>query len=164
MALMDTKEHVNDDIIDITLPVKPKKSFRIDGDNNRILELDTSDINVITRMETALPKLNKLASEASKELTEDVTDEDSDVSLMKGTSETLKKIDADMRDLIDEIFDSNVSEMCAPVANLYSPYNGKFLFEHIIETIGNLYTENISKEFEKISDRVNKHTKKYVRK
>ena len=45
---------------------------------------------------------------------------------------------------------------------MYDPINGKFRYEHIIDTLSGLYTEDISKGMKKISTRVKKHTDKYT--
>ena len=47
------------DVIDIKLAVE-KQKIRIDGDDNRIIELDTSDLSVLTRLNEYYPKLKEL--------------------------------------------------------------------------------------------------------
>ena len=164
MALADTldKNTVNDDIIDIVIPEVQKKRFRIDGDNDRILELDVSDMSIITRLDDTYKKLTELMKDAADALVDDEETEGSEV--ITKTSEALKDIDAKMRNLIDNLFESNVSEVCAPSGSMYDLYNGKYRFEHILEVLFSLYEENITKEYEKLKSRVSKHTDKYVRK
>lgn len=153
------------DITDINLSGIRKKRFRIDGDNDRILELNTSDLNIIVRLREAYPQLVELSNEAFKKWPE-TTPEDEEVDFMSdpnitATVELLKETDAKMRELIDYIFDSNVSEVCAPNGSMYDPINGKLRYEHIIECMSNLYETNITSEVKKISKRVEKHTDKY---
>ena len=64
---------------------------------------------------------------------------------------------------MDYIFNSNVSELCAPDGSMYDPINGKFRFEHIIDTLAALYETDVSGEMNKLANRVKKHTDKYVR-
>ncbi len=161
MALTEEKAPEVTDVIDIDLSPIRKKRFRIDGDNNRILYLDTSDVNIVSRMREILPKLSKLANEAAEKLSVNV--EDTEESLAQ-TADTLKEIDAKMRVLIDELFDSNVSEVCAQGVNLFSPHDGKFTYEHIIDVIGNLYTDNIAREMDKLNSRISKYTAQYKNK
>jgi hypothetical protein len=66
-----------------------------------------------------------------------------------------------MRDLMDYIFDSNVSEICAPSGSMYDPINGQFRFEHIINILAGLYETDIESELTSIAKRVQKHTNKY---
>lgn len=158
MALLD---ETRNDIQDIDLSETRRKRFRIDGDNDRILELNTSDMGIIKRLNDLLPKLKSLQTDAAKELV--FGDEMSDEDGMRVASDVLTRIDSDMRDIVDEIFDSNVSEVCAPEGSMYDPFNGKFRYEHIIETLVKLYEDNIKKETQKVAERVNKHTDKYTR-
>lgn len=158
---------IDNTIIDVDLSALRKKRFRIDGDDNRILELNTSDLNIIPRLREAYPKLNTLAKDAMK----DWPEEESKVESAEGEltdefktmADILQKIDAEMRELIDYIFDSNVSEICAPSGSMYDPINGGFRFEHIVATLSNLYSTDINAEMTKISTKVHKHTDKYIK-
>ena len=163
MAVTDTLENkVNDDIIDIVIPEVRKQRFRIDGDNARILELDVSDMSIITRLDNTYRKLTALMEEVANNL--DVSDDDTGIEIIEKTSDSLQTIDTKMRNLIDELFGTNVSEVCVPSGSMYDLYNGKYRFEHILEVLFGLYEDNITKEYEKLKSRVSKHTDKYTRK
>ena len=56
---------VDDNVVDLDLSVIRKKRFRVDGDNNRILELNTSDVGIVSRLNEVYPKLQKLAQDAA---------------------------------------------------------------------------------------------------
>jgi hypothetical protein len=154
------------DVTDISLSIVRKKRFRIDGDDSRIIELNTSDLNILARLKEAYPKLVTLAEEAFKNLPEvDGTAEDYNFASDEATATlvtTLTEADKKMRELIDYIFDSNVSELCAPSGSMYDPINGAFRFEHIISTLSALYEADISSEMGTIARRVKKHTDKYT--
>lgn len=146
---------------DIDLSATRKKRFRIDGDNNRYLELNTSDMSIVTRLDNLYPKLEKLSQEASiKQL--DKQEADSEKALSK-ISQALIKIDVQMRGILDEIFDSNVSEICAPSGSMFDPFNGEFRFEHIIDVLTKLYENNLNTEFKKMAAKVKKRTAKYTK-
>lgn len=146
---------------DIDLSVTRKKRFRIDGDNNRYLELNTSDMGIITRLDNLYPKLQKLSQDAAvKQLDKEEADNDKTISKI---SQALTKIDTEMRQIIDEIFDSNVSETCAPSGSMFDPFNGTFRFEHIIDVITKLYENNLNTEYKKMSARMKKRTSKYTK-
>lgn len=152
-------------VVDISLDVIRKKRFRIDKDDNRILELNTSDLNILSRLKEAYPKLTELATNAFKDLPDvNGSAEDYDFMTDAATAEvinTLKDADKRMRELMDYIFNSNVSEVCAPDGSMYDPINGKFRFEHIIDTLTELYETGVSTEMTNLSNRVRKHTDKY---
>ena len=156
---------VQDDIIDVKFDAIKKKKFRIEGDNNRILELDTSDLSVLNRIEDSYEKLVdlerkasllKVQSEGSEDATLDEAVERSNIS------QTLREIDAEMRDIMDFIFDADVSAKCAPSGSMFDPYNGEFRYEHILNTLTKLYETNFDKEVALIKKRINKHTDKYT--
>ena len=155
-------------ITDIDLSVIEKKRFRIDGDDNRILELNTSDLNIIARLKDSYPKLMNLTQEAVKKFPEDGIDPESidlaNPDTLVPITEFLSDIDTEMRELIDYIFDSNVSEVCAPSGSMYDPINGQFRFEHIIDCLSKLYESDIQGEAKQISTRIKKHTDKYTKK
>ena len=66
MKVNPTPNTVNNNIIDLDLSVTQKKKFRFDKDDNRILELNVSDMNIIGRISETYPKLNELNEKASK--------------------------------------------------------------------------------------------------
>ena len=150
-------------LIDISLEPIRKKKFRIDGDNSRILELNPSDLGIISRYKEVYPKLEALGKKIEEEMPEELEDE-SDIDSITKTADFLADIDKDMRDCVDYIFDSNVSEICVPNGTMYDPFAGKLRFEHIIEVLITLYEDTITKEFKKTQNRVKKYTNKYVKK
>ena len=164
---MGASNNTTNDIVDISLSGARKKKIRIDGDDNRILELNTSDLNLLVRLREVYPQLNALSKDAFSNWPQETFSEDtdfmSDPNVSKAT-EILKETDGKMRDLIDYIFDSNVSEVCAPSGNMYDPVGGKLRYEHIVECLSSLYEKDISLEMKKISKRVQKHTDKYTQK
>ena len=149
------------EIQDISMTSISKQKFRINGDNRYIIELDVHDLGITSRLSDAYPKLVDAVKEAQQKVTS--IDEASDEALMQ-ISTTLVEIDKKMRDLIDYIFDSPVSAVCAPSGTLYDPVNGQFKFEIILSALLGLYTANINSEFKKMQDNVSKHTNKYTKK
>lgn len=154
---------VTDDIQDIDLSIIKKKRFRINGDNNRILELNTSDLNIISRLTSAYDRLQGYMTEVGKVLSE-LPDDEITQETEKIASEQLAKIDAKMRKELDYIFDAPVSEVCDDGGSMYDPFEGAFKFEHIIEAVLKLYERNLDKEFNKIRKRVSTKTSKYTKK
>lgn len=138
------------DFIDIDLSATRKKRFRVDKDNDRILELNTSDMMIISRLKEVYPKLQELALNVGGDLE------------LEEMGDKLVEIDKEMRKYLDYIFDSNVSEVCAPDGSLYDLFDGSYRFEHIINTLGALYESNLDGELKKMEARVKKHTDKYI--
>ena len=141
-----------------------KKAYRLDGDNKRIILLDTSDMNILVRLEETYPEIQKLAIEAGERIVASKDIEDEDKSPLTDMSEILKDIDKKMREKLNYIFASDIADICEPTGNMYDPIGGEFRFEHIIDVLTTLYANNITAEFKKMQERVKKHTAKYVNK
>ena len=145
-----------------------KKSFSIDGDINRIIQIDTSDLNVTVRLEEVYTDLLKLAIDATDRMAsvkDNKEEEDDDAELkspLSDYSEILKDIDKQMREKVDYIFDSPVSDICVPSGNMYSIVGGEFNFERVVDALITLYANDIASEFKKMQSRVKKHTDKYT--
>ena len=151
------------DVVDISIPAIKKKSYSING--NKPVEINTSDVGIIQRLEKTYSKLDDLAKKASMELADSIeTGEQSEFDEVVKASKVLQKIDTEMRKLIDEIFNAPVSEACTPVGqgSMFDPLNGEFRFEHIIRGVAGLYESNLTDEFNKVSARMKKHTGKYT--
>lgn len=146
----------SNNIIDIDLSVTRKKRFRIDGDDSRIIELNTSDMTILNRLDESERRLKALAESANVDLTGDDETDGAVVTRLLAT-------DKEMRDIIDYLFDSPVADICAPDGSMYDPFNGKYRFEHILETLFTLYEQNISDEIKKMRKNVRKHTDKYTK-
>ena len=148
-----------DVIEDIDLSVTHKKRFRIDGDSSKIIELNTSDMGIVMRLQEVYPKLTKLAEDAAANIEVD----DEGHTDLETSAKVLKKIDEKMREYMDYLFDSSISEKCVDGGTMWDPFNGKFRFEHIIERLAKLYGDNFRKEFNGLSRRMKKHTAKYTK-
>ena len=147
------------EIIDIKM-VSPKKTYRINGDNSKVIELNPTDINVVIRAKEVYSKLNNLAQRAGSLLV-DQEEATTDKGLAK-IAKALSDLDKEMRDMIDYLFDSKVSDVLASDINMYSPVNGEFWFEHCIEVLSSLYENNFNSELRKMKANVNKQVSKYI--
>lgn len=152
---------LNTPVVDVDLSATSKKTFMIklgEGDI-RPLKLDPSDLLFIKRLNEIYPKLQKRTEEAMAEF--DIDEDKTTEEILSKTSDVLTQIDADMRKAMDEIFDTNVSEVCAPSGSMYDLFNGEFRFEHIIRALSKLYENNMSAEANKTMAKLKKHTAKY---
>lgn len=149
------------EITDVDLGFVDRRKFRFNGDFNRILELNVSDMNIYSRYTQAYPKLQKFAKEASERVQKIDVDAD---DAMQEIAKFLTDIDTQMREQIDYIFDTNASEICAPEGNMFDPVNGSYRFEHIIDTLAKLYTTGFESEIAKFKNKTSKHTSKYTKK
>ena len=155
MGLTETNEQV----IDIQL-AGPKRKFRINGDNSKMIELNVSDVNIVVRLKEVYKKLDGLAKRASSLLVDKEgasTEEE-----LTTVSDALTTLDNEMRELVNYLFDTDVCSVCASDMNMYSMVNGEFWFEHLISQLSGLYENNFKTEFNKMNARIHKHTDKYT--
>ena len=149
MALTDEKK-VND-IIDINIDAIKKTRFRINGDSKAIIELNLSDMGIVERLEKGLEQLQNYMHDVAS-----VDTEDADFT------SKLKEINEKMCESVDYIFDYPVSAVCSKGGTMYDLYDGMFRYEHIIDGLSKLYTNNLNEEFKKLRKRVQKYTDKYT--
>lgn len=147
-------EVINEDVIDIEFKELQKKRFRLDRDDNRVIELNTSDISTIKRLEEIYPKMLEMVDEAHTKIADDTED----------VLEALDRVDKEMRKLIDYAFNSEVADKTCPEGTLYDPFNGKFRFEYIMDKLIGLYDSNLKNEYVLMQKRIDRHTGKYTKK
>lgn len=158
---------VNNKIIDLDLSVTKKKKFRFDRDDARVVEVNTSDMNLMQRVNDAYPKLQALQEKAAR-LTDglsvaDNSSETNAIADLATMAERLHEVDTEMRHLIDFMFDAPVSKAAAPDGSMYDPFGGSFRYEHIIAIMMQQYEDNLQSEFKKMEKQLKKHTDKYTR-
>ena len=150
------------DVIDVNLGFVEKKKFRFNGDFNRMLELNVSDLNVFVRLNDEYPKLEKLFAEAQEKIL--AIPEDDEVAGLSALADSLSFIDNAMREAIDRIFDAPVSQVCAPSGNMFDPVNSQYRYQWILDVVTGLYANGLNSEFKKMKSKVEKKTSKYAKK
>ena len=157
-----TTQITEHDITDVNLGFVEKKKFRINGDYNRMLELNVSDLNVFVRLNEEYPKLNKFFEEAQQKIL--AIPEDDNVEGLAILADNLSSIDNAMRQAIDRIFDAPVSQVCAPSGNMFDPVNSQYRYQWILDVVTGLYANGLNSEFKKMKSKVEKKTSKYTKK
>ena len=159
----------------INLNITTRKKFTIDNDKSRVIELDTHDLALVNRLSESVKRIDalkddweKLEKLANTSEGVEITEDDVDDNLLKEVadfSDQFAVIEAKMRDIVDYIFDC--PSLCQTVvgnASVFSPVNGAYKFEQIIDVLTGLYEDSIEKEAKKINKRkVEAKTSKYIR-
>ena len=153
----------DDGIINIDIAPIKKKRFSVNGDLDCMLELNIADVNIVQRLNKSLKKLNELQQEAVNTTSKMGDVDPSSDEGMEILSESLEKIDNDMRELVDYIFNAEVSKVCARDGSMYDMFKGAFRYEHIIESLMKLYESNIKVEYQQMRSNLSKHTSKYTK-
>lgn len=148
-----------EDVIDIDLTPIKRKKFRLNGDNRLIIELNISDMGIVSRISEATPRLNKLQEKAIA-IGQNAAKEDDTDKALKSFAKDLAEINQEMCELIDFIFDGDVSSKCTDGGTMYDLLEGQFRYDYVIEKFMNMYADNIKLEYKKLRDKINKYAKK----
>lgn len=152
MPMNDEINNARNNVVDINLDSGAQRTrFRINGNNDAIIELNLSDFGIIDRLNEGMKKLSEEMQRIAN-LPEDTEE----------LSSVLKDADQKMREYVDYIFDYPVSAACAKYGTMYDPKDGKFRYESIIDGLTKLYADNLNEEYQKLQARLAKHTEKYV--
>lgn len=142
-------------VLNLDLSETARTKIWVNGDNTKVLELNLTDVGVMSRLQDSYPKLDELTAEVKNLASADVSDEDIVV--------TFKKIDKQMREIVDNIFDYPVCDICCDGGSMYDPVGGQLRFEYIIDRISKLYKTSLNDEFKKIQAKMKTHTAKYTK-
>lgn len=123
------------------------KEYSINGDESKILRINTTDMNILSRISKAEKELKKIA-ESCNNVTEDKA------------IEMLSELDTKVREQIDYIFDGKVSDIIFGNINCISAAGGKPIFENFLDAVLPVIKEDISAEQENLNKKVNKYTSK----
>ena len=127
-----------------------------------VFYFNPTDINIIERF-------NKLAKDFENILEpltslpdfDENADENSDNN--KLYREAMKISELRLNKAVNELFGGDAASTFFGQINPFSPVDGKFYCELVLESVGRYISEQFKKETEKISNRVEKYTGKYKR-
>ena len=159
----------------INLDVDTRQKFSINGDPNKVIELDTRDINIVNRYKESIDKMKSMQDDyarlntISKEMSEISDGENAEEETLEKVTEftdKMKELERAMRDVIDYIFDTKMCDTICGNSSIFSPVNGKCVkFEQILDTFANLYEKDIKSDMAKINkEKIKKRTTKYAHK
>lgn len=112
------------------------------------ISFHASDIAIIHRYDEVVAYLNKLDT--------------STLQTTESTSEELARIENELAEQLDKMFNANIS---GPIYSVMSPFtpltSGKLYIEEIIEKIGGLIEAETGARLKKVQSRMSKYTAKY---
>jgi hypothetical protein len=150
---------MNQQTVDFDLSLNTRKTIRIDGDDNRIIKLNTSDMGIIERIQQLSERMSELAKEFVKvKYDENLDEKESTDELVT----QINKVDGEMRSIIDDLFQSPICDVCVPDGTMFDIHNGEFMYERLIDRLLTLYADTIQDETQKVITRMRKHIDKYI--
>lgn len=162
------ENNTQEQVLHLDLSSTAKKKVVVNGNDKDVFYINTSDFGIYDRLKQGMNKLfealtcikNKLGDIAETE----VEDENNEEDVLPDTMiEAMKDADAEMRSIVDYIFNAPVSEVCAPDGYMFDTFEGQLRFEYIINAITKLYENNINAEFYKLKNRINSKLPAYVK-
>ena len=158
------------DILNLDLSATKGTIIQVNGDPNARITLNLADFGIYNRLKDGLEQLYDLFIEL-KEKMGDVAESDAPENPDEGSDEdaikfinVMQDMDKKMRNIVDYIFSSPVSEVCAPDGYMFDVFEGQLRFEYIINAITKLYESNINKEFYNLKSRINNKLPQYAKK
>ena len=132
------------------------EEIMINGDENRIIRFNPNDYNILIRADEAENNI----IEKLKPLGEIKVNADGTADT-ENLTEQLKAIDKAVKEEINYIFNSNVSDVIFGNTSTLTSSNGEFLVEKFIKAVMPIVTERIESEARASDKRMSKHTDKY---
>ena len=132
------------------------KEFSINGDVNRVIRFNPSDLDIIKRLEEAKNKISE-----SMDIKDDIEldNEGKPVDSLENYSKVISHIDNVIKEQINYIFDSDVANVVfgnqSPLANI----KGKPLYERFMESVMPEIKKAVEEEAKESRKRVAKYTK-----
>lgn len=166
---MDAITNINktqDDIIDIQIKGIGKKRIRVNGDNSKIITINPNDTKVLERLTTGYPKYMEWHNEYIKTLEKkEAISDTSTLEYWKEIAEVLSTIDNKLRELINYIFNVDISSVLDDDGSMCDVLEtGETRFDTILFEFLQFYGDNIANNFKKMKERSQSHTDKYVKK
>lgn len=116
------------------------KRLAINGDENRVIVVNPTDVGIVARYREKLPEIEKLSVE-------------------NGNSEEIPDIlDKKVREFVDYIIGSPVSETVFGKTNCLSMAGGQTIFENFLTAYMEYMKPEIKAEYERSKKRVEKYT------
>lgn len=134
-----------------------RKQFTVDGDETRVIEIDTGDTGILGRW-SSVKKWFESVQERLEAMPK--IEENSEESADQFSAE-FNEMSNEVRQQLNILFDSDV---CTPIVgngSMLRTVNGEPLFMLTLETLLPLYEEDIKVEMQKSQKKIDKHTAKY---
>lgn len=104
------------------------KEYAINGDENRTVRINVCDVGIVRRFEETLANIEKLDQRLKTE---------------EKTSQLLADADKTVREQLDYVFGTNISEAAFGNINCLSPVGGKTLLEGFLDAVGSVIIADI---------------------
>lgn len=116
------------------------KRLAINGDESRVIVVNPTDMGLVSRYREKLPEIEKINIDS------------------ENSEEIMQILDSKVREFVDYIIGSKVSDVVFGTANCISMADGKMLFENFMTAYMEFMNPEIKAEYERSRKRVEKYT------
>lgn len=131
------------------------KTYEINGDPERVIRIDTSDYGLMERFRQAEKNLNTIAQKYQNLI---FAPNDSPEDKTEAAISTMTEFDREIKQEIDRIFNSSVSEVVFGNASSLSTRNGVPLYERFMNAVIPIIKADLEAEEKKSEKRIRKYT------
>lgn len=131
------------------------KEYCINGDESKVIRFNPSDFGIIDRISKAQKNIQSIIEDMNESDLQNAG-EKSDIDL---AGEILSVADKKIKEQIDYILDSKVSETAFQNQSCLSPVNGLPLYERFLNSVIPVITKDIESEQKASQKRIKKYTK-----
>ena len=165
--------NAQEQVLHLDLSATAGKKVVIDNDESRTFRINTSDFSIYDRLKKGMSRLYDVLTTMRDKVGElaesdavaesENENENGDIFDNDAISEAMRDADAEMRSILDFIFNAPVSDACAPDGYMFDLFDGQLRFEYIINALTKLYENNINAEFHKVKSRISAKLPDYVK-
>lgn len=138
------------------------REFTVNGDQNRIVRFNPSDIGILERIQEAEKNINKQMALLEKDVKlEPDGSPDQEDSSFQYAAEMVGKAGAVIKEQVDYIFGNAVSEAAFGSQSPLSTVKGVFLFERFLNAVKPFIEKEVRAEAEASQKRMSKYQKVY---
>ena len=130
------------------------------GDEIGVFYFNPTDIGIIERYNTLADTFDAIVEPLQAvEAASDGTDEEIEAKQMEALNEAKERL----YDAVDKLFGGNAAEAFFGKVHPFSPVDGNFYCEIVLQTVGQFISEQFDMETKKMSARVEKYTNRAQR-
>lgn len=164
--------NAQEQVLHLDLSATAGKKVVIDNDESRTFRINPSDFSIYDRLREGMSRLYDVltsmkakvgALAESEDSTESENENDDGDTFNDTLGEVMRDADAEMRSILDFIFNAPVADACAPDGYMFDLFDGQLRFEYIINALTKLYENNINAEFYKVKSRISAKLPDYVK-
>lgn len=135
--------------------------YNTDGEETGYFRFNPTDVNIINRYNEMAKTLDTIVEPLASVPDAPEGEEDGNDSLrLRAVEQATERL----YEAVNKLFDADAAGAFFGTVHPFSPVDGRFYCEAVLEAVGKYISEQFAQETAKVERRVSKYTKKYLRK